>query len=242
MSFLHLTSAARTCLSLAALVALTACGGGGGGGSPKPVNTADLNPSLTSSTVPAALPNATQLVSAAYANAAGSFSTTVGSTTYTYNLSGSDTVSLTGSTQANFNAFDRGFLMLCNKSTPSRAAAVIASPYLVSATPAKPEELVGKSFETVEGCALNGSLPPMDYNSDGTVTATDGATTVTVFTKADVAKYVSDIGLKDGSDVYRGHVYKLTYLDGVLTRTAYVIIETFRENNQDGIAMYVESN
>jgi hypothetical protein len=234
-------SAARTSLSLAALVALTACGGGGGSG-PKPVNTADLNPSLTSSTTPAALPNATKLVAAAYTNTAGSFSTTVGSTTYTYNLSSGDTVTLTGTTLANYNAFDRGFLMLCNKSAPSKAAAVIASPYLVSATPAKPEELVGKSFESVDGCAYDGSLPPLDYNSDGTVTATNGATTATVFTKAEFAKYVSDIGLKDGNDVYRGHIYKLTYLDGVVTRTAHVIIETFREDNQDGIAMYVESN
>jgi len=219
---------------------LTACGGGGGSDDPAPVNTADLNPSLTSATLPAALPNATKLVAAAFTSTSGSYTTTVGSATYTYNLSGSDIVTLTGSTLANYNSLDRGFLMLCNKSTPSNAAAVIASPYLISATPAKPEELVGKSFETVDGCAYDESVPPLNYNSDGTVTATNGVTTATVFTKAEFAKYVSDIGLKDGNDVYRGHIYKLTYLNGLATDTAYVIIETFRENNQDGIAMYVQ--
>lgn len=243
MSFLNLTSAARTSLSLASLIVLTACGGGGGGDSgPAPVNTADLNPSLTASTLPAALPNATKLVAASFTGTLGvdgSFSTTVGASTYTYDLM-SFGIDLTGDTDANYVMWEEGrggFLMLCRKGTPSKAEAVFAAPYLATAVPAKPEELAGKSFEEVDGCdADENNLPLIEYRNDGTAVSTEGSTTLTL-SKADLAKYFSDLGVKDGNDVYRGHAYKVT--DGSIT--AYMIIETFRESGQDGIAMYLQA-
>lgn len=236
MPFLHLTSAIRTSLSLTALVVLTACGGGGSS-DPDPVSTADLNPSLTSSTVPAALPNATKLVAATFTSTTGDFTTTVGAKTYTYNLTGSDNVTLTGNTNTNYTLWDAGgrFLMLCRKTAPDKADAVIAAPYLTAATPAKPEELVGKTFVAVEGCAEDTSVPPVTYNSDGTAVATNGSQTVTI-SKADLSKYFTDIGLKDGNDVYRGHIYKVT----AGSDTVYVIIETYKENGVENIAMWVE--
>lgn len=241
MSFLNLMSAARTTLSLASLVVLTACGGGGDSG-PTPVNTADLNPSLTALTLPAALPNATKLTAAAFTGTPGvdgSFSTAVGTSTYTYDLT-STGIELTGNTDTNYVMWEAGrggFLMLCRQGTPSKAEAVLAAPYLVTAVPVKPEELAGKSFEEVNGCDADGAnLPVIEYRTDGTAVFTDSDGTSTS-SKAELAKYFSDLGVKDGNDVYRGHAYKVT--DGSIT--VYAVIETFREGDQDGLAMYLQT-
>ncbi len=242
MSFLNLMSAARTSLSLASLVVLTACGGGGGDSEPTPVNTADLNPSLTPLTTPAALPNATKLIPATVANPSGSdFTTTVGSATYQYTLSGSDGFTPTGQTAADYTYVNAGFVMLCKNGTPET---VFAAPYLDSATPAKPEALYGKNFVEVTSCPATQSDPTptgreVEFKNDGSATITNGSDTDDL-SKADLNKYFSDLGSQQDSNVFRGHIYKITNTGSGGLQEGYIIIETRKEGGVDRVSMLVE--
>ncbi|RZL10679.1 MAG: hypothetical protein EOP40_05540 [Rubrivivax sp.] len=259
MPFPHLMSAARTSLSLTALVVLSACGGGGGDNGPTPVGTDTLNPSQTASAMVGALPNAVTLTAAATAPSGVTVPTGINYVTkvgtkdifYTFNSAEptGDYIALTGSSLAYYDAnsdgrinqdefgipnerYDRGFRMLCKG---GQAELAFTTPSIDAAVPAKPADLVGKTFVVIKACEEQDGIPPIEFMNDGSASSTTGTPTVTL-SKADLAKFFTDVGLKRGANVNRGHIYKISQGSA----SEYVIIETYKEDGVEGIAMWVE--
>ena len=212
-------------LCVAAALTLTACGGGSDANNDAPTNvtTQSVNPSSSATTVVVALPNAQKLETSTFGSDSGTglYSVSAGGMSYTLDAWG-DVVEPSGAT-----SYADVLVMIC----ASSSTLVLSQPGADDpVVPAAASDIVGKTFAFVDNCTID-TDDTLTFRPDGSAQSPEG-----VSSKSEVDAYFSTGGQKDGNDIYRAHIYGVQ--TGSVTR--HIIVETYRENGVDHVAMLVE--